>query len=118
MPSQLSVTTFLGSVWFFICNLVLYSKLKELYETIMKSEKLVKEMKKILQILPHGVIIAAKNQDAKTHLFTNEFFNSKIFEIRHKLQELDRLQVEIKSERSPPAREKIGQNLFEFLQLQ
>jgi len=52
-------------------------------------------MKKILHILPHGVIIANSEQSTKVKIpkFTNREFDKHIFEIRSKLDELNNVKL-------------------------
>jgi signal transduction histidine kinase len=64
----------------------------------LKSEKLVKEMKRILQIFPNGVLICpGKSEDIQGEYYTNENFEKDIFEIRRKLSELDTVEVKYKN---------------------
>ena len=42
-------------------NYILYSSMRSLYATNLENEKLIKEMKKLLQLFPHGVLITPKN---------------------------------------------------------
>jgi hypothetical protein len=72
-------------------------------------------MKKIMQIFPHGVLITSKHlNDQNSSHFTNEAFERDISEIRNKLDELDKLQVEFKKDKGVKA-ENSQNNLYEFL---
>jgi len=66
--------------WFVFSNFLLKSRLKSLYEKILKCEKLITEMKKILHILPHGVIITDSQKAAagEENCFTNREFDTHI----------------------------------------
>jgi hypothetical protein len=114
VKTELAIAAFFGTLWFYLCNIVMYSKLKALYETILKSKKLIKEMKKILQIFPHGVLIAPKENDKQ---FTNEVFDKEICQIREKLEEIDTVLVEVKSvDQSQDSQELFqNKNLHEFI---
>jgi hypothetical protein len=82
----------------------------------LKSDKLIKEMKKILQMFPHGVLMASKNcKPTKDHHFTNEMFEKDICKIRHKLQELDAVTVEFKIENQISKKEPEKIKLLKFL---
>ena len=61
------------------------------YSEILKNKKLIKEMKKVLQILPFGVVIssAKKNQE----WFTNQEFTNKFAKIRKDLDELSDIDI-------------------------
>jgi len=52
-----------GTLYFTMSNYVLHSNLNILYKLIRENEKLVNEMKRLLQVFPESVII--RTQDAK-----------------------------------------------------
>ena len=83
VPIELIVSAVIGSMWFMLVNYVCYYNLHILYDIILKSEKLIYEMKRILQIFPHGVLITSKPRAQHSHLqFTNEVFDRDIHRIR------------------------------------
>ena len=57
MPKDCALAVVFALSWFTMSNFLIYKRLKSLYMNILKCEKLIIEMKKILHIFPHGVII-------------------------------------------------------------
>jgi len=80
LPNDCVNAVMFASSWFMLLNLLIYSRLKSLYRYILKCEKLIIEMKKILHIFPHGVIITngGKTNLAEERCFTNREFDRHI----------------------------------------
>lgn len=75
-------------------------------------------MKKILQIFPNGVLITPNSSDLTNHYFTNEVFEKSIYEIRNRLDELDKVKVVYKSTEGKDESKSIHTNLLKLLQSQ
>ena len=80
VPVDCIMAVIFSMAWFILTNILLNIRLKSLYENILKCEKLIAEMKKILHILPHGVIITGsqKGTAGEKSCFTNHEFDTHI----------------------------------------
>ena len=86
----------ISTFYFIIASLLLVNKDRVLYQIIMKNEKLIWEMRKLLEAFPHGVLIKFQQpSDEFSSVFTNEEFNKQIYQIRNKIEELDNLPISI-----------------------
>ena len=106
--------------WFVLSNFLLKSRLKSLYEKILKCEKLITEMKKILHILPHGVIITDSQKAAagEENCFTNREFDTHIWNIRNKLEELQNVEITLSDKKVSDELKKNKSTLHSLLQEQ
>ena len=84
LPCSTLITRIIANCACYLMN----SKMKGLYRVILKNERLIAEMKKIIQLFPHGVLIHSEDT-----CFTNEEFDSNIKRIRERLEELDNVAV-------------------------
>ena len=93
-------------------------KTRAMNAEILKNKKLIKEMKKVLQILPFGVVIWPSNQDNKNR-FTNKEFDNKFTKILNDLDELANIDISFPDNTEEiKFNEEIPQNLFDFLKHQ
>ena len=106
--------------WFILTNILLNIRLKSLYENILKCEKLIAEMKKILHILPHGVIITDSQKAAagEENCFTNREFDTHIWNIRNKLEELQNVEITLSEKKVSEELKKNKSTLHSLLQEQ
>ena len=106
--------------WFILTNILLNIRLKSLYENILKCEKLIAEMKKILHILPHGVIITGSQKAAagEESCFTNQEFDTHIWNIRNKLEELQNVEITLSEKKVSEELKKNKSTLHSLLQEQ
>ncbi|CAI2383998.1 unnamed protein product [Moneuplotes crassus] len=79
-------------LWFTLSSFMLMIKSRTMYAEIIKNKK-IQEMKKVLQILPLGVVIWPSQASGKW--FTNHEFNKKFTKIRQDLDELDDIDVSL-----------------------
>jgi hypothetical protein len=96
--SDIVSSTAMSIFWFTFSNVLLRETTRSLYSTILNSERLIREMKKILQIFPHGVIInpfGINNIEKK--IFTNQEFDSKMVKINQDIDILRDIKVDIQS---------------------
>jgi hypothetical protein len=72
----------------------MYDKFRNLYKVLFQNNKLIKEMKRLLEIFPESVIIRSKNSDSKSQTFySNNEFNRDIANIKNNLDELKNIKV-------------------------
>ena len=89
-----------------------------MFAEVFKNKKLTQEMKKVLKILPFGVIIWPSNQD-DTKGFTNEEFDNKFTQIRNDIDELINIDISFNENKEKiKVYEEVPQNLFHFLKQQ
>ncbi|CAI2382678.1 unnamed protein product [Moneuplotes crassus] len=84
-----------SSIWFTLSNYLLMVKTRAMYSEILKNKKLINEMKKVLQILPFGVVIWPSESEGKW--FTNQEFTHKFTKVRKDLEELNDLEISFPS---------------------
>ena len=120
LPNDCAVAVMFASSWFMLWNFLIYNRLKSLYRYILKCEKLIIEMKKILHIFPHGVIITngGKINLADESWFTNREFDRHIWKIRKKLEELGKVEITLSGEKANNELEKNKYSLHFLLQEQ
>ena len=118
VSNDCSLAVMFASCWFTMSNLLIYNRLKSLYMNILKCEKLIIEMKKILHIFPHGVIITngGKTNLAEERCFTNREFDRHIWKIRNKLEELGKIEITLSDEKVNDELEKNKYSLHFLLQ--
>ena len=98
MPEKFKLTTYACLFYFVTAAILLNSKLKRLWVEILKSEKLVKEMKKLLTIFPNGVIIhSGYSQENWETVFSNIQFQTQIIGIKKKIDSFDSIEVKFKN---------------------
>ena len=91
--------TFVGSMWgtwfyYFMASITLNRKVKDLYASIQKWERLIEEQKRILTFFPDCVIIQNNIDESKWEtIFTNNEFDSQIIKIRNRICELEDVKV-------------------------
>ena len=80
--------------YFFITSISLNRKVKDLYSSIQKCEKLIEEQKRILKFFPDSVIIQHKFDDSECKtIFSNNEFDTQIMKIRNQVNELEDIKV-------------------------
>jgi signal transduction histidine kinase len=86
----------------------------------MNNERLIREMKKILHLFPHGVIINPFNsKNILRNIFTNQEFESKMVKINQDLDVLRDIKVDIRShETDSDSSQAISTTLHRFLKQQ
>jgi hypothetical protein len=94
IPFDIVFWSIAGPTFVTFTNYVLYSNVRSLYETNWKNGKLIKEMKKLLQVFPHGVLITQQKRE-NDYFYANKEFEQNIYQIKQKLKELDKVQVQI-----------------------
>jgi rRNA maturation protein Rpf1 len=87
-----NLVAFSCTVYFTLSSYKLSSKFRELMVNIFKNERQAHEMKRILEIFPHGVIINPKSEDAYQEVaFSNKEFETQIQKIRNRVNELENI---------------------------
>jgi hypothetical protein len=89
------ITTALFSFGYFtMSSIISYTNLKSLNKQVYVNQLQAKEIKMLLEIFPHGVIINSGDQenDFKVH-FTNKEFEEKIGKIRNNVEELQKIEI-------------------------
>ncbi|CAI2360382.1 unnamed protein product [Moneuplotes crassus] len=80
-----------SSIFFTISSYLLIMRTRSMYSEILKNKNLIAEMKKVMQILPFGVVIWPSKATDKW--FTNTEFTNKFTKIRRDLEELNSIDV-------------------------
>jgi signal transduction histidine kinase len=107
----------LGCIYYSLTSFFQNKKTRSLYATILQNEKLIKEMKRILQVFPNGVIIWPWNRDdGDQKCFTNEVFDTKISKIRGDINNLKDIDVRIYDNNSNDNTQEISTNLWQLLE--
>ncbi|CAI2380035.1 unnamed protein product [Moneuplotes crassus] len=78
-------------LYFTISSYLLIIKTRNMYSEILKNKRLIKEMKKVMQILPFGVVIWPTKANEKW--FTNQEFTNKFTKIRKDLSDLKDIDI-------------------------
>ncbi|CAI2359186.1 unnamed protein product [Moneuplotes crassus] len=89
--SDMIAAILFSCLWFTISSYLLIIRTRSLYSEILRNKKLINEMKKVIQILPFGVVIWPAKADEKW--FTNREFTSKYAKIRNDLKELEDIDI-------------------------
>ncbi|CAI2386737.1 unnamed protein product [Moneuplotes crassus] len=102
--------------WFTISCYFLSLKTKNLYSEILRNKKLIEEMRKILQILPLGVVIWPSK--AGEQHFVNHEFSNKFTEIDKSLEELAAIDLELVDHNNKVIKQEFRNDLSKFLKAQ
>jgi hypothetical protein len=103
MSTQVSV------MYFIMASVISYLNLKNLNKQVYVNQQHAKEIKRLLKMFPHGVLIQSGDKENNFKVdFTNRVFNRQIREIRNKVEELQKIDV-IEDD------EEVKMNLHEFL---
>ena len=100
VPEDLKIIFIAASLYFTVTSLVLYLRLITLYGLVSKTEKLIDEMKKLLQVFPESVIIrtSEKNEVKRKKYFANRQFNTRICNIQNKILKINKIKCQISSQ--------------------
>jgi len=100
VPEDLKIIFIAGSTYFTVTSLVLYLRLRTLYGLVSKTEKLIDEMKRLLQVFPESVIIrtSGKNEVKKKKYFANHQFNTRICDIQNEILKINKIKCQISSQ--------------------
>ena len=102
------------SAQFILTSVLLANKDKLLWQIILKNEKLAKEMRRLLEVFPYGVIIQLKNSSPETsNVFTNDEFNKNVLNVKSRIEELSSVKIEFKDEDKANDTENHGSSLLE-----
>ena len=84
---------------FVFTSVVLANKDRFLCQIILKNERLVRELRRLLEVFPYSVIIELKKSNPEVpNVFTNEEFNRHIFDVKSKIEELNNVQIVFKDD--------------------
>ena len=100
VPEDLKIVFISGSTYFTVTSLVLYLRLRTLYGLVSKTEKLIDEMKRLLQVFPESVIIRTSGEDEvkKKKYFANHQFNTRICDIQNEILKINKIKCQISSQ--------------------
>ena len=115
MPTTLWISCILGSAYFTNAARMLYLQVRELYKLLLENKRLNSEMKRVLEIFPHGVIIQSRTKEtlSKIH-FSNQDFQSQICSLKDDIKELRSIKVLYKKSQDENSKQ-LKSNLFNFL---
>ncbi|CAI2380872.1 unnamed protein product [Moneuplotes crassus] len=71
------------------------TRLSQMYRMILENRKLVKEKQKVVQEFPHPVLILPQKMSKLSKCYPNDQFEQRIKTLNHKIQALDKVQVEL-----------------------
>ena len=91
-----------GTFYFTVSNYILHSNLSILYKLIRENEKLVNEMKRLLQVFPESVIIRTQDvkNSKKMKYFANHRFSTQICDIQNEISKINSLLCTITTDAS------------------
>ncbi|CAI2385492.1 unnamed protein product [Moneuplotes crassus] len=110
---DLTMTISFAIIWFTLSSYLLMMKNRSTYAEILRNKRLILEMKKVLQILPFGVVIWPSKVEGKW--FTNQEFTHKYTKIRNELKELSELEISFIDEKDQNTPLCAKQDLADFL---
>jgi hypothetical protein len=115
MPVTLWIACILGSAYFTNAARMLYLQVRELYKLLLENKRLISEMKRVLEIFPHGVIIQSRTKKtlSKIH-FSNQDFQSQICYLKDDIKELRTIKVLYKKSQDANSKQ-IKSNLCDFI---
>ena len=95
---------------------LLANKERVLFQIILKNEKLISEMRTLLEAFPHGVVIHFQNKNSEeSNVFSNEEFNQQIYSIGTHIEELDKVPIVVKNDESEDSQFDSSVSLFSHL---
>lgn len=106
---------------FFIGTKILYGQFSLLYQTIYENEQLVKEMKKLLEIFPEGVLITKEHNFSNDQFWTNQHFEKSICDIKQNVEHLKMLKIDLNKATNYNIKNNSLEepsNLYDLIQLQ
>ncbi|CAI2386924.1 unnamed protein product [Moneuplotes crassus] len=116
VSSDINLTIMLCVFWFTLSSYFLSLKTTGMYAEIYKNKKLIEEMKKVLQILPFGVVIWPSKAGEK--YFANKEFRQKYTEVDHSLEELAGIELKLLDDERKAINEEFRNDLAKFLKTQ
>ena len=76
-----------------------YTQYREFHNVIFANERLVKEMKRLLEVFPESVFISSKDSDShQTSVWSNYQFEKNICQVQESIDELDKVFVKVNAE--------------------
>ena len=98
---------------------MLANKDRFLWYIIVKNEKLIKELKRLLEVFPYGVIIQLKNSSPEfPNVFTNEEFNRNVLDVKKRVEELSNVKIEFKDDDKENDVENHSSSLLDYLKFE
>ena len=95
IPERFKLAWYATLFYFIMASLLLNSKMNQLCSAILKNEKLVEEMKKLLTIFPNGVLIHSgfPYEGQKPILFSNQQFMTQIVGLNKRINQFETIEV-------------------------
>lgn len=117
VPVPLLLAIWLATMYFSFTSWMLYRKLRTVYKLLRENQKLNKEMKRLLQIFPEGVIIrTSENEDSKSNSsFANQEFKSRICNLRNSIEELLSIDISYVIKKEANEQKQVHDTLCNFL---
>ncbi|CAI2384756.1 unnamed protein product [Moneuplotes crassus] len=100
LDSAMILSSLTSLVYFYFGLNIIHYKLKIMYEIILKNERLVKEKEKVVIEFPHPVLILPENGTKSFECYSNSEFESKISSLKHKIENLTKIEVSIKKDQN------------------
>ena len=97
ISTELAISCVWNTTYFFVGTHILYVLFKELYRVILLNEKLVKEMKRLIEVFPEAVIIQ-KHTDQENDLWSNQQFDDYVSRVNDSIQSFQNLKVRLISD--------------------
>lgn len=118
IPFSLYAAFLFSTFYFYVASYILYAKLATLYKIILKNDRLLREMIKVLEIFPHGVIISPKDSGEVKESFINNEFEQQIRNLNNRIELLKDIDIEYVNNESGSGSQPFTTNLFDFLKEQ
>ena len=79
LPIPLVVAIILGSFYFSLAARMMCAQVREVYKLLLENQRLIAEMKLILENFPHGVVIQSRRKETQNQVhFTNQEFQTQV----------------------------------------
>ncbi|CAI2385433.1 unnamed protein product [Moneuplotes crassus] len=114
--SEINMTIILCVFWFTLSSYFLSLKTKNLYSEIYRNKILIKQTKRILQILLFGVVVWPSKSSQK--FFINQEFKDKFTDVDQRLEELSALDLKLLDNKCEVINEEFRNDLSKFLKAQ
>jgi hypothetical protein len=84
----------LGSFYFTLAARMMCAQVREVYKLLLENQRLIAEMKLILENFPYGVVIHSRNKETKNKIhFTNQEFQTQVCPLVNDMKELRKVKV-------------------------
>lgn len=118
LPVPLIAAMVLGSLYFTLAARMMCLQVREVYRLLLENQRLIAEMKLILENFPHGVVIQSRRKETQNKIhFTNQEFQTQVWPLASDMKELKKVKVTYSKSKDKLSDQKTT-DLWEFLKAQ